>query len=153
MHKLFTLSLILKGLNGAAELVLGLCAVFISQATLITLVAAVTRRELLQDPGDAFATYLVIAAQQYSVHAQVFVAVYLLLHGIVKIFLVISLLQRHLWAYPTAVVVFGLFMVYQLCEYARQPNLSLLVLSALDGVVIVLTLFEYRVLRARVRVR
>ena len=47
-----------------------------------------------------------------------FAAIYLLSHGVIKVVLVASLFRELLWAYPAAIVVFTLFIVYQLYPYA-----------------------------------
>lgn len=144
MHKLFSVSIVLKGLNGLAEIVLGLLAVFITHQSLIYGVNLITRLELLEDPGDVFANYLITAATQYSFDTQIFIAAYLLIHGVLKVGLVWALLKRKLWAYPSAITVFGLFFIYQVYEYIKAPQISLVVLSVLDLFVIFLTYFEYR---------
>jgi uncharacterized membrane protein len=77
-----------------------------------------------------------------------FAAVYLVWHGVVKVGLVIALLQKRFWAYPAALVAFGLFLVYQLSRYAQTRSAWLLVLSVVDVFVIVITWLEYKRLRA-----
>ncbi len=144
MHKIFTISVILKGFNGLLEILVGVAAIFITHDLLVRYVDLLTRQELLQDPGDVFANYLVNAANSYSFDVQIFIAAYLLIHGVLKVWLVISLLKERMWAYPTAIVVFSLFVVYQMYEYFKAPHISLLLLSILDVVIIYLTYLEYR---------
>jgi uncharacterized membrane protein len=67
----------------------------------------------------------------------------------VKVFLVVMLLRRHLWAYPTAIAVFGVFGVYQIYQFTYSHSLFLLALTVLDAAVIVLTVWEYRILRGQ----
>ena len=150
MHRIFTISVILKGLNGLLEIVVGVAALFITHDLLVRYVDLLTRQELLQDPGDAFVHYLINAANSYTFDVQIFIAVYLLIHGVLKVWLVISLLRERMWAYPTAIVVFSLFVVYQMYEYFKAPNVSLLVLSILDVVIIYLTYLEYGAHKKRV---
>ncbi len=147
MHKFFTISILLKGLNGVFEVVVGAITFFVPQKTVIFLVDLLTRRELLQDPADGVAVYLVHAVQNYSADVQLFIALYLCIHGILKIFLVFSLFQRRIWAYPTAMIVFSLFFVYQMYEYIHRPHISLIIISIIDVIVIILTYLEYRTMR------
>jgi uncharacterized membrane protein len=77
----------------------------------------------------------------------VFAGVYLLSHGVIKVVLVASLFRERLWAYPAAIVVFTLFIVYQMYRYMLQSSISMIVLSVLDVVVIGLTWLEYRRLK------
>ena len=107
-----------------------------------------TQHELSEDPNDLLAGYLVHAAQHFSVDAQIFVSVYLLWHGLVKVGLVMALLQKRFWAYPTAILAFTLFLVYQLYRYANTHSNWLLMLSVVDVFVIIFTWFEYKRLRA-----
>lgn len=153
MHKLFSISVALKGLNGLMEIILGAAAIFITPEVLIRYVGLLTRKELLQDPGDVFANYIVTAASSYSLDVQIFVAAYLLVHGVLKVWLVISLLRERMWSYPTAIVVFGLFVVYQMYEYFKTPHISLLLLSILDVVIIYLTYLEYRSHKKRLAIK
>ena len=76
-----------------------------------------------------------------------FAAVYLLGHGVIKLWLIIGLLREKLWYYPTALVVFGLFIVYQLYRYSFTHSIWLLLITIVDLVVIGLTWHEYRYLR------
>lgn len=151
MHKLFNVSIVLKGITGLFEIVLGIVAVFISRDLLLYWVHMLTRRELLQDPGDMFAQYVIGTAQQYSVTAQIFVAVYFLIHGVIKVWLLYAMYTQKMWAYPTAMFIFSLFLVYQVHEYIKAPHFSLIVLSALDIIVIALTIVEYKSLKKLVK--
>lgn len=144
IHKLFYFSVLLKGLNGIVEAVIGIFAFFISKATLLSWVYFITAKELNEEPSDFLAGYLINSVQNYSSSSQYFIAVYLLTHGVLKLFLVASLLQRRLWAFPTAIVIFSLFFVYQVYEYFLHPQIFLIVLSVVDVFVVVLTYYEYR---------
>ena len=147
MHRLFYVSVIAKGLNGLLEIVIGIASFLITEPTLISWVSFLTREELLEESNDIFANYLVHAVQNYSIDMQHFVAIYLLLHGVVKLFLVAGLLQKRLWAYPTAMIIFGLFALYQSIEYLLHPHPSLIVLTVIDLLVIALTYKEYQILK------
>jgi len=71
---------------------------------------------------------------------------------VVKLGLVTGLLMRKLWAYPTTMVVLGLFILYQLYRYTQTHGIALLLLTALDVVVVGLTFHEYRLMRRHLRV-
>jgi uncharacterized membrane protein len=83
----------------------------------------------------------------FSVSDRHFYAFYLLSHGLIKIFLVAGLLRNKLWAYPAALVVMSLFILYQLYRYTYTQSFGLIVLSVFDIVVIALIWHEYRILR------
>jgi len=148
VHVLFDISVISKGVDGALEIVGGALLYFVSPAQIHYIVRILTQHELSEDPNDLLAGYLLQAAKHLSADAQIFAAVYLLWHGIVKVGLVIALLQKRFWAYPAAIVAFLLFLVYQLYRYSHTRSTWLLVLSVVDVFVIVITWLEYKRLRA-----
>lgn len=122
----------------------GLLAFFVSPDMLHNIVSALVRHELIEDPKDFIANYLMAMTHQYIPSVQVFIGVYLLAHGAIKIFLVYNLLKSRMWAYPIAIIVFSLFTIYQLYAYFVSPHFSLLLLTILDVVVVVLTILEWR---------
>lgn len=74
---------------------------------------------------------------------------YLLGHGVLKLWLIVSLLRERLWYCPISMVVFGLFIAYQLYRYTFTYSIWLLLITALDIVILGLTWHEYRFLRNR----
>lgn len=150
VHIAFEISIFFKGLDGVLEIVGGLLLFFVTPETISRIVIALTQHELSEDRNDIIATYLVRLAHDVSTSSQVFAGVYLLTHGVIKVFLVESLLRGRLLAYPTAIVFFAFFIMYQMYRYYLHPSIGMIVLSILDLIVIVLTWLEYRQLK-RVR--
>jgi len=146
-HNIFLFSILLKGLNGLAELIGGFLIIAFSPATVIRLADFLTQNEISQDPQDLIANYLIQAARNYSAGLQIFWSIYFFIHGVIKIFLVISLYRRRLWAYPTAIAVFALFIFYQLYRFGLTHSFFLIILSLFDVVVILLTFMEYKRLK------
>jgi uncharacterized membrane protein len=144
---IFHVSLWLKSAFALLEIVGGITAFAMSQKFLVKLASAVTQGELTEDPRDFIANILLRSAQTLSVSAQHFTAFYLCSHGVIKLWLIIGLLRRRLWYYPTAMVVFDLFILYQLYRFAFTHSLMLLLITVIDAVVIVLAWHEYRFLR------
>jgi uncharacterized membrane protein len=147
VHVAFEIGIFFKGLDGLLEIVGGLLLFFVKPETISRVVIALTQHELGEDPNDVLASYLVRGANSFSASSQVFAGVYLLSHGVIKIFLVESLFRRRLLAYPAAIVVFALFIVYQMYRYYLNSSIAMIVLSILDAIVIVLTWVEYRRLK------
>jgi uncharacterized membrane protein len=151
LHLAFVVTLWAKAAFAAAEVVAGIATWFVSNELLLRWTVALTRDELVEDPHDLVANYLLHLARNLSIGARTFAAVYLLAHGVVKLWLVIGLLRRRLRYYPLAIVVFLAFIAYQLYRYSVSASLLLLFLTALDLVVIMLTWHEWRYVRARLR--
>ncbi|AOI44197.1 hypothetical protein WG70_23710 [Burkholderia oklahomensis EO147] len=143
----FEVSLWLKGIFALSEAVSGVAIYFASPRILLTLVLWVTKDEFAEDPHDLVANFLVHIVQHLSVSAQKFAAVYLLGHGVLKLWLIVGLLRRRLWYYPISMIVFALFIGYQLYRYTFTDSVWLLLLTVMDVVVIALTWHEYRYLR------
>jgi uncharacterized membrane protein len=147
IHIAFEVGLFLKGMFAAFETIGGVLAYFVTQRFILKLVQVLTQEELAEDPRDLLANYLLHQAEHLSISAQHFAGLYLLSHGAIKLALIVGLLQKKLWFYPAAIVVFGLFVLYQLYLFDVAGSVSLLTITALDIVVIVLTWHEYLYLR------
>lgn len=147
LHTAFDIGVLIKGLDGVIEVAAGLLLFVVTPVQLERIAGLLTLHELTEDPHDAIARYILLHAPTLAASASVFGAVYLLGHGIVKVGLVAALLRHRLWAYPTAIVVFLLFLAYQLYRYSGTGSVALLALSVVDVMVIVLTWFEYQRLR------
>ena len=70
-----------------------------------------TQHELSEDPNDFIARHLLGYTHGLTGSAVTFAAVYLLVHGIVKIVLVAALLRNQLWAYPWMIGFLLLFVI------------------------------------------
>ena len=145
----FRISLWFKAVFAVTEIVGGIVAFFVSRQFLVQLANAITQGELTEDPNDVVANYIRHAVHHFSAGTRHFTAIYLLAHGIVKLWLVVGLLRLRLWYYPTALVVFSLFVIYQLYRFSYTHSPALLFITAVDLVVIVLTWHEYRYLRRK----
>ncbi|MDE2078936.1 MAG: DUF2127 domain-containing protein [Patescibacteria group bacterium] len=150
LHWFFVVSLWTKGVFALSEIVGGVAAFFVTKQFLLNIASWVTQREFAEDPHDAIANILLHSVQNISVGTQEFAAIYLLGHGVIKLWLIIGLLRERLWYYPTALVVFGLFIVYQLYRYTFTHSIWLLLITVIDLVVIGLTWHEWGYLKGSV---
>ncbi len=146
---LFRVSVWLKGLNAAAEILAGAALFAVGRGSILRVLAFLTADELAEDPRDLVANRLLSAARHLSLKGEHFMAIYLLSHGAIKLGLVAALLKEKLWAYPLAVAVFGAFIVYQVARFSVTKSAGLLALSLFDAVVILLIWLEYRALKRR----
>ena len=142
-HYLFEIGITLKFLNGLLELIGGLVLLLIPPDSMGRFAAALLTNPLLAGRG-VVAHSLLRAVRHFSADAQIFVSIYFLVHGAVKVGLVIALwLERH-WAYPLAGVVLLLFTVYQVYLFVVSGSLLQLSLTVLDVVILLLLWYEYR---------
>jgi uncharacterized membrane protein len=147
----FRVSLVVKAIDGVLELIGGVLLLVVSPAQITAVVRFLTQHELAEDRHDVFANLLVHAAGSLSVSATVFGAIYLLLHGLVKVVLVAAVLSGRLWAYPWMIGFLLVFIGYQLYEMIVHFSLGLLALTLFDVFIVVLTAREYQLHRRRGR--
>ncbi|MBN1778731.1 MAG: DUF2127 domain-containing protein [Candidatus Buchananbacteria bacterium] len=140
----FITSVIIKGIDGLIELLSGLIFLFIKISTLNQFAAFITSHELTQDPNDIIANALLTATHNLSVSFKIFVGLYLLIHGLIKIVLVIALLKDKLWAYPVSIAFLIIFIFYQTGHYLHTPSLGVLLLTIFDVIVTILVWQEYK---------
>ncbi len=77
----------------------------------------------------------------------VFLAVFLVSHGLVKIVLAYCLLKEILWVYPYALVLLVGFSIYQVYPTVLHPTIGTVLLCLLDIIIIVLVWDEWRRLK------
>jgi uncharacterized membrane protein len=147
IHRIFDVSVALKGLHALIEILGGLALYLVSTETIVGVINRYSQDELVEDPHDFVATHLLKFAEGFSVEKHDFYAFYLLSHGLVKLVVVAGLLREKLWAYPASFVVFGAFIAYQLYRYSYTHDVSLILLSIFDLFVIALAVHEYRLVK------
>jgi len=145
LFRVFEIGIVLKGIDGVVEIVLGTLLLF---TNVTDIVQAFVANELIEDPDDFFARH---AQHLINVtpHAQFIGALYLLSHGLAKTFLSWGILRGNLWAYPAGAAFFSIFAVYEIIRAVGTGSLLLFAAFAFDVVVIGLIIYEYRLLAAR----
>jgi len=149
-HELFLLSVWTKGLAGLVETIGGLLLLFIPQSGLNAFVIFLTAPELAEDPTDHVATLLQRIVHELTADTKLFVGSYLIIHGIIKVLLVVGLLGRRLWSYPVSLWFLAAFIVYQTYRFFFTHSLWLIALTVLDLAVAFLIWREYRQVRKQI---
>ncbi|MBN9101298.1 MULTISPECIES: DUF2127 domain-containing protein [unclassified Pseudonocardia] len=144
---LFRIALLLKGIDGAIELVGAIVLLIIPTGAVQTLINDVLSRDLLGPPDGSLAKHFVSGTAEFASGNRTFAVIYLGLHGIVKLALVVAMLRKIRPAFPVAVVVLGAFVVYEIYRATQTGSVLLPFLAALDVAIIVLIIREYRSLR------
>lgn len=120
-----------------------------SEGALTHFVFLLTRPELLEDPDDWIANSLRHAFTHLSGGGKIFVGVYLLGHGIIKLLLVAGLLRDKVWVFPIAIVALLAFIGIQVFRMATHLSAGLVVLTFLDAIIVALVWHEFRLKRKR----
>lgn len=140
----FLVGVLVKGVDGLVELVGGGVLFFVSPARLKGAADALTARELAEDPHDVIAHLVRHGVEHLGSSGVAFLAAYLLLHGVVKLAIVIALLVGSKKVYPWAIVALGGFLVFQVYEVVISPGVGVALLTVTDMIVIWLTWREWR---------
>lgn len=144
----FDIGLLLKGIFALGECIGGVALIFITPDRLNRFIAWFSAGELSGDPKDWLMNRLILLGYSFTFGSQHFAVFYLLSHGIIKLAVILLLWREKLWAYPLSVLVFIGFIVYQTVRFASGHSVLLLFLTALDIVMIALTILEYRKMKA-----
>lgn len=147
LHKIFRISILLKGIDSLLEIIGGFLLFLVSPRLIDNFVKLVFQHELIQDPNDLIGNLLINLSSNLSVGTQIFGAIYLLSHGIIKLALIIGLWERKLWTYIAAEIVFTIFIIYQIYRVTFTHSFYLILLTFLDIIIIILTWWEYKQLK------
>lgn len=143
-HRAFDVGIVLKGLDGLLEVIAGMTLLLATQPALLGAVHWLTHHELIEDPADPVANFLLQSVQGLPVGSSHFAGAYLLGHGVVKLVLVTGLLRGARWSYPAAVAVLSAFIGYQCYRWIHQASFFLAALTVLDVFIVVLIVKEWR---------
>jgi uncharacterized membrane protein len=146
-HFLFEVGIWLKGIDAVLEMMGGILLAFFTTAQISRFLVFATRHELSREPNDAVANYIFNLSQRLSVDAQNFASGYLILHGAVKLLLVVLILKRKLWAYPFGIAFFAVFGAYEVYRFSYTGPLWLILFACADFLLAFLTFYEYRKLK------
>jgi uncharacterized membrane protein len=142
----FRISIFFKGLISLAEVLAGGILLVLPASYITGWVIALAQDELAEEPGDFIATHSLALAQQFSVTSGVFIALYLLSRGLIKLLLIAALLNNKLWAYPLSLGVLGLFVAYQVYQVLVFSSALVLLLTIFDLIIMWFIWREYQVL-------
>lgn len=140
----YDIGIAIKGVDGAVELVAGILlwvAPGLLHALLQLLLGEAQERHT--QVARFVAENIARVDTDLTKSGLVVVILFLLLHGIVKLALVVALFRQWRLAYPWALAVLGAFLVYQVVVFVKHPTLAMAAFSLLDAVIIWLVYKEY----------
>jgi uncharacterized membrane protein len=147
LDKTYELGIIIKGIDGTLELIGGTLVLALSPGAINSTTRFLTQNALQEDPHNFIATHIAHAGHNLAAGHNIFAALFLLTHGLVKVVLVTCLLLNKLWAYPWALGALGLFLVYQAYQLITAPTFGMAFLTVLDIVIIGLIYREWQKVR------
>lgn len=140
----FDLALLLKAANGGLEILGAALILFVPPTLVVRIAEFLTGGELAQDPSDFIAAAIRGAAQSFAVHSHYLLALYLVLHGAIKVLLVIGIFAKKRIAYPLFIFALAIFGVYEAYRGLARHEQLLQILAAFDFTLLILTAYEYR---------
>lgn len=143
LDKVFEYGIILKGLDGLLELLAALFLLFIRPEQIQGFVAFVTHKEILEDPHDFLANFLIHSTSDIHAMTVTYAIIYLLIHATIKLVAVIGILRKQLWAYPFSLITLGGLVVYQVYSMIDSFSVGMLLLTIFDVVILWLIWREY----------
>jgi uncharacterized membrane protein len=151
VHEFFLVSVILKGLISLAEVIVGIAVLLIPPQTIISL----TLTLLNYLPIASVQAKLIAEVSKYTSGTAVFVSLYLLSRGLVKVGLVWGLLKGKLIAYPLSLGVLAILVLYQTYQMVTPPfSLIIFAITLFDLAVMYFVYREWKiVLRHRAGLR
>lgn len=147
LDKTYEIGILIKGIDGVLELIGGVLVLALNPHAINGIVNFLTEDSLQENPHNFIATHIVKYGHQLAIGHNFFTAAFLLTHGLVKVVLVTCLLLNKIWAYPWAIGVLGLFLVYQVYLLVTQPTFFMAFLTVLDIIIIWLIYREWQQVR------
>jgi uncharacterized membrane protein len=141
--------LFIKAVNALIEFVGGILMITLNHERLNRLIKIVALPELREDPKDFLMNYLITIGHNLSMSSQHSIAVYMLLHGTIKLAVIWLLWKKKIWAYLPAVAVFGLFIIYEIYSYMHSNSVLMLLIILIDAAIIAMIILEYRHLKTK----
>jgi len=144
LHDIFLIGIIINFVEGIIELAGGIIVALTKSGFIAHLVQRIFQHELISDPKDIVANYLVNASQHIPPSIVIFIAAYFIIHGLIKIGLFLGLWYKKAWAYPMAYIILSLLVAYQLIRFFKAQSIILLFTTIVDIVVIILLRSEHK---------
>ena len=143
IYEVFEISILLKAINAVIEMLLAIGIFFVTQDFIGDVITTLTSRELIEDPNDFFANYLVASGNNFSSSSHIFIIGYLFIHGAIKLGLMTALYKNKLWAYPLSIIFFSFFIFYQIYRFVFTQSPWLILFTIFDILVVWLVWHEY----------
>ncbi len=143
-YRIYLASLWIKVVFAVVELAAGIEVYFVTIPQIRRLTSWILHLRIFADGHDRKTIFVQHALGNLPMNAKTFLAVYLALHGLLKIGLVAGLLSGKRWAYPLGLIGLGAFVFYQVFHYAKHGNAIILVFAAFDIFIMWMVWKEWR---------
>ena len=144
LHRAYLVAIIIKGIDGAIEILLGGIVAFIGAQRFSALLMAWSVPEIPGSPEGHAMRFVRHSANGLAHASTAFVIVYLLAHGVIKLGIVINLLRGKSWMYPVASALLAGFIAFMSYRLTAHFSEWLLAFALFDAVTLALVINEWR---------
>jgi uncharacterized membrane protein len=149
VYFLFKGSVLLKGAISLFEIVAGLVMLLIPVRYIPLIAEFITKNEITEDPQSFLANHIVGSAHAIAAIGTLYIGLYLISRGAIKLGLIVALLKNKLWAYPWSLAVLSFFVIYQLYEITKTHSLALIGVTLFDFIVMYFIWEEYTIVKKK----
>lgn len=143
---IFNVAIKIKLIDGFLGILAGVITYYIDVERVNRFIHYIFIHELTEDPQDFLLNRVFVFLKDLDISTQIFIAWYLFINGVLKVFLVTGLLKKRLWAYPIAASVFTLLVVYEIFRIFYTHSIVLFFIIIIDIFLIYFITQEYRTL-------
>lgn len=142
-NKVFGLAVIINAINGIFETIGGAFLLFVSSSYTIELLKKMVSHELQYDPSDFFANKVLTVTQTFSLTTQHFIGLVIFTHGLINLWIVLTIWKKKIWAFPIAVTALLLLAVYQIYRFSYTGSIALFASIVIDLIIVYFTADKY----------
>ncbi len=147
LHRFFKTVIIIKGIDGVLEVFASTFLLLSGANSVIEKIPSFVQKELIKDPDDMISNYLLHIFEYALPDTQLFIAIYLAIHGLIKIGLVFALNSKSYRAHEIAKIVLIIFIGYQFYRFEHTHSMLLLFFTLVDIIIVSLIHSEEQRLR------
>jgi uncharacterized membrane protein len=112
LHRVYLAAIFIKGFDGAVETLIGLAIAVAGPQRIYAAILRLTAPELDDQRPHVVLHAIRHGATGLAEASQVFIITYLLVHGVLKLGIAITLLRGQRWIFPIAVLILAGFVLY-----------------------------------------
>jgi uncharacterized membrane protein len=146
----FEIGVIIKSVQGIFEIIAGVLLLSLNTEALGQRIEIYAQGELVENSHDIIFNFVQYVGQHIS-SSNFFLVAYLLGHGLVKLFLVIGLFHKKLWAYYVFIWILGVFICYEAYRLSFSHSVALLIFTLFDILLLYLTWMESKILKSHLK--
>ncbi len=151
-YKLAKFLVYFKGIFGIIELIIGIGLLIVGPKALNKYMLWLVEFEPFDKPNKVIDITTQFIADHILGSLHTLIALYMIVHGLVFIAVVIALVHKKLWAFPTAGIILSLFIIYQIYRLTLTFSLILLIFTLIDITIIFFLKYEYKRVKLELKI-